>query len=99
VLGRMGAGVKIRGMFVYDHDVRSAAESMGLDRYQLVVGRNAGRDLLELQIPSSSVAGRDPAALVDAFRAAIKLTVTVVTVEDLDDSAAALVDARDIWDV
>lgn len=99
VLGRMGAGVKIRGMFVYEHDVRSAAESIGLERFQLVVGRREGRDLLELQVPLSSIADRDTATVVDAFRAAIKLTVTVVATDDLEDTAVALIDAREIWDV
>lgn len=98
VLGRVGAGVKIRGMFVYEHDVKSAAESVGLERYQLVVGRSEGRDLLELRIPATAVADDDVSVIVDAFRDAIKLTVKPVVTDELEISDAALVDARDIWD-
>lgn len=99
VLGRVGAGVKVRGMFVYEHDVRATAEALGLERYQVVVGRSDGRDLLELRIPTNAMGNSDTSRMIDAFRAAIKLTVTPVVTDDLEISDAALVDAREIWDM
>lgn len=98
VLGRVGPGVKIRGMFVYEHDVRSAAESVGLEDYQVVVGRSGGRDLLELRVPPNVVADEDIPKIVDVFRKAIKLTVALVATDGLDTTGAALVDAREIWE-
>lgn len=98
VLGRVGPGVKIRGMFVYEHDVRSAAESVGLEHYQVVVGRSGGRDLLELRVPPNVVADEDIPKIVDVFRKAIKLTVALVATDGLDTTGAALVDAREIWE-
>ena len=50
VLGRVGPGVKVRGMFVYEHHVRAALARHGLGAGRLVIRRVAGQDTLTLEI-------------------------------------------------
>lgn len=99
VLGRVGAAVKVRGMFVHPHQARAVAASLeqhGASGARFVVGHDAGRDVLVLEVVVAQ--GVDRAALVDAAarvtRDALRVRPEVRVVEVLEDDAV-LVDARD----
>lgn len=96
VTGRVGSGVKVRGMFVYEHDVSLAAEDCGLESFQLAVQRLNGQDQLLLRVGDDCAVDRDLAVAV-AFRSRIKLSVRLTRGSQIGDDAAVLVDERDIW--
>jgi phenylacetate-CoA ligase len=98
VLGRVGAAVKVRGMFVHPHQagqVLSALRGAGADSGRFVVGREGDKDVLRLELVASSGADRD--ALVDAAlertRAALRVRPEVELVDVVDEGL--LVDERD----
>lgn len=99
VLGRVGAAVKVRGMFVHPHQaalVVGALRDAGADRGRFVVERPGDKDVLRLELVA--VAGADPEALVAAAtqqtRDTLRVRPEVSLVESLVDDAV-LVDARD----
>jgi phenylacetate-CoA ligase len=99
VLGRVGAAVKVRGMFVHPHQagmVVSALRGAGADRGRFVVERPGDKDVLRLELVA--VDGADPAALVAAAtqqtRDTLRVRPEVSLVESLADDAL-LVDARE----
>ncbi|UER53341.1 phenylacetate--CoA ligase family protein [Kineosporiaceae bacterium SCSIO 59966] len=96
VLGRVGPGVKVRGMFVYEHQVGAALSRCGLDAGRLVIGRTAGQDTLTLQI-AEPLGAQQEAELVRVLREEIKLRADVEIVSELDPQSPLLVDAREIW--
>lgn len=96
VLGRVGPGVKVRGMFVYEHQVRTALSRCGLAAGRLVIGRTAGQDTLKLQIAEPLTEGQ-LADLSRTLREEIKLRAEVEIVPEIDAQAPLLVDAREIW--
>lgn len=96
VLGRVGPGVKIRGMFVYEHQVRTALSRYGLAAGRLMIGRTAGQDTLTLQI-AEPLTEDQQADLLRTLREEIKLRAEVEIVPEVDAQAPLLVDAREIW--
>ena len=99
VLGRVGAAVKVRGMFVHPHQaglVVGALRSSGADRGRFVVERPDDKDVLRLELVAAD--GADTEALVAAAtrqtRDTLRVRPEVHLVESLADDAV-LVDARD----
>lgn len=100
VLGRVGAAVKVRGMFLHPRQVQAAMrEVAGVASYRFVVDRVAHRDELRCEVVPQ--AGAQPeqvaAAVQDRVRSDLRLTAAVVTVNRIDDDAV-LADLRD-WSV
>lgn len=98
VLGRVGAAVKVRGMFVHPHQagqVVAALRGAGADSGRFVVGREGDKDVLLLELVASS--GADRGALVEAAveqtRAVLRVRPEVELVDALDEGV--LVDGRD----
>lgn len=96
VLGRVGPGVKVRGMFVYEHHVRAALSRHGLGVGRLVVRRAAGQDTLTLEIVEP-LSDEQQAALLRTLRDEIKLRAEIEIVPEVDAQNPQLVDAREIW--
>lgn len=99
VLGRVGAAVKVRGMFVHPHQagqVVGALRDEGASAGRFVVERSGDRDVLRLDIVASD--GADEAALVAAAtqqtRDSLRVRPEVRLVESLDDGDV-LVDTRE----
>jgi phenylacetate-CoA ligase len=98
VLGRVGAAVKVRGMFVHPHQagqVLGALRGAGAGEGRFVVEREGDKDVLRLELVMADGADRD--ALVDAAveqtRATLRVRPDVELVEAVDEGL--LVDARD----
>lgn len=98
VLGRVGAAVKVRGMFVHPHQagqVVAALRSAGAAAGRFVVERAADKDVLRLELVASDGADRD--SLVEAAERQTRDTLRVrpdVTIVDALDDQAVLVDTR-----
>jgi len=98
VLGRVGAAVKVRGMFVHPHQagqVLGALSEKGASAGRFAVDRVGDRDVLRLELVPSH--GADHQALVEAAeeqtRNALRVRPEVDLVEHVDDGV--LVDVRD----
>ncbi len=106
-LGRVGEGVKVRGMFVHPRELAAAlGGAVGVGRYRAVVRTGAeGRDQLavtvELAEEGGRIAGKEGRAEVEArlearLREAIRVraSVEVVSAGTIPSDAPALVDER-----
>lgn len=98
VLGRVGAAVKVRGMFIHPHqaaEVLRGLRDVGAGAGRYVVQHEGDRDLLRLELVADD--GADLAALSAAAeqrtRAALRVRPEVTVVDALSDGEA-LVDAR-----
>lgn len=98
VLGRVGAAVKVRGMFVHPHQagqVLAGLRDLGAGGGRFVVERVGDKDVLRLQLVASADADR--AALVDAAeertRSTLRVRPEVELVEAVDEGV--LVDGRE----
>jgi len=98
VLGRVGAAVKVRGMFIHPHqarDVVSALMAEGASAARFVVGRTADRDVLRLEIAGGT---GDSEKLTEAgeriTRDLLRVRPEVVLVDAME-SGDVLVDGRD----
>lgn len=101
VLGRVGAAVKVRGMFIHPHqaaDVVSAVLAAGASAARFVVERPADRDVLRLEVVPVGGAdtGRVLAIAEQRSREALRVRPEVSFVDSLEDGPA-LVDDRS-WD-
>lgn len=101
VLGRVGAAVKVRGMFVHPHQagqVIAALRGRGAAGGRFVVERAGDKDLLRLELVATDGSDRD--ALVESAAQQTKDTLRVrpevILVDALEDEAV-LVDLRS-WD-
>ncbi|MBA0126243.1 phenylacetate--CoA ligase family protein [Haloechinothrix sp. YIM 98757] len=97
VLGRVGAAVKVRGMFLHPRQVDSAMRDLaGVAGYRFVVERAAHRDELRCEIvPSAGVAGEQVAeAARERIKSALRFNTRVDIVDDLNGTDT-LVDQRD----
>lgn len=71
VLGRVGAGVKVRGMFIYPHQIEELARALpGVARIAARVDREEHRDSLILDVETGDPAAGD--ALEEAVAAAAR---------------------------
>ena len=97
-LGRVGEGVKVRGMFVHP---RELAGPLGSDpdvaRYQAVVSAEDGRDVFNVRVEAASGCVVDTAGLAGRIREAVQIRpgVEVVPPGSLPDDGLPLVDARE----
>lgn len=96
VLGRVGAAVKVRGMFLHPRQVEATMRGVsGVAAYQFVVNRDAHRDELRCDVvpePGES-AEQVVAAVRDQVRSGLRLTTDVRIATTIDDEAT-LVDLR-----
>jgi len=100
VLGRVGAAVKVRGMFVHPHqarDVLAGLADQGVTSGRFLVTRNEDRDVLTLQVVAD--AGADPHVVAETAarmtRAALRVRPQVEVVDSVPAGTAPLVDGRD----
>ena len=97
-LGRVGEGVKVKGMFVHPRELAAALESdPAVARYQAVVSADGARDVFTVRVEATPGAVVDPGTLAARIREAVKLrpVVEVVLTGTIADDARPLVDARD----
>ena len=97
-LGRVGEGVKVRGMFVHPRELAAAlGPDPAVARYQAVVSAKGARDVFTVRVEAA--AGRAIAAveLAGRIRDAVKIrpAVEVVPSGTIPDEARPLVDARE----
>ena len=96
-LGRVGEGVKVRGMFVHP---RELAVALGSDpavaRYQGVVSAEGARDVFTVRVETAPGRVVDATGLAARIREAVKIrpVVEVVGAGAIPDDARPLVDAR-----
>ena len=101
-LGRVGQGVKVRGMFLHPTQVASVLRKFPeIERHQSVVTRVDLVDQVTLQVVATGTEDAEALrkSLQTAARDALKfrLNVTVVSAADLPKDAPTLDDQRD-WD-
>jgi phenylacetate-CoA ligase len=100
--GRADEVTKVRGMFIHPRQADEiVARVGGVERYQVVVGREGHQDTLTLRVQLAS--GADPGAargrLETAIREVMKLrgTVDVVAAGAIGEGAKKIADTR-TWD-
>ena len=100
-LGRVGEGVKVRGMFVHPRELAGAlGAEAAVARHQAVVTEGAGgRDVLTVRIeaaPGAALGAGEVAALAARIREAVKVRAGVEVVEagTIGEGAGGVVDAR-----
>ncbi|MGH3470199.1 MAG: phenylacetate--CoA ligase family protein, partial [Thermocrispum sp.] len=99
VLGRIGAAVKVRGMFLHPRQLDLAMRDLdAVTAYRFVVDREDHRDELRCQIvPSAHAdAGEVAVAVAEKVRSSLRFATAVEIVTTLEDDHA-LVDLR-TWD-
>ena len=98
VLGRVGEGVKVRGMFVHPRELAGALESdPAVARYQAVVSADGARDVFTVRVEGATGHVIDPDGLAGRLREAVKIrpVVEVVPPGTIPDDSRPLVDARE----
>lgn len=99
VLGRVGAAVKVRGMFLHPQQVSAAMQDVdGVASYRFLVDRVEHRDELRCEVlPAPGAEGeRVAAAVKERVRSALRFKTDVVIVNSLEDNEV-LRDLRN-WD-
>ena len=97
-LGRVGEGVKVRGMFVHPRELAAALEpDPAVARYQAVVSADGARDVFTVRVEAAPGRVVDAAALAGRIREAVKIrpAVEVVPSGTIPPEARPLVDARE----
>ena len=97
-LGRVGEGVKVRGMFVHPRQLASVfGGEAEVARYQAVVWSDGGRDELRVKVEPAPEASVDVEALAGRIRSAVQLRAEVRVVEagTIEEGARPLVDERE----
>ena len=97
-LGRVGEGVKVKGMFVHPRELAAALGSdPAVARYQAVVTADGARDVFTVRVEAAPGAVVDKTALAARIREAVKLrpVVDAVPPGTIADDTRPLVDARD----
>lgn len=99
VLGRVGDGIKVRGLFVYPHQI---IETMGVfpevTKYQALVERNDHKDYLKMKVEIDGTS--PPDALVgiiqDKLKAVLRVTpqIDVVPMGSVPAGSPVLMDTR-----
>lgn len=98
-LGRVGEGVKVKGMFVHPRELAAVLDGdEEVTRYQAVVSTGAGGgDMLTVRVEAAPGSRPDAAELGGRIREAVKVRagVEVVPPCTIPDGARPLVDQRD----
>ncbi len=97
-LGRVGEGVKVRGMFVHPRELAAALGSdPAVVRYQAVVSAEGARDVFTVRVEAAPGRVIDAAGLAGRIREVVKIrpAVEVVPSGTIPDEARPLVDARE----
>jgi phenylacetate-CoA ligase len=96
LLGRVGEGVKVKGMFVHPRQLVHLLQNYPeVARYQGVVTREKHRDVFTVRLEAVPGANVDPEALAAALREALRIQVNVAVV-----SAGAIAkDAQPLMDI
>jgi phenylacetate-CoA ligase len=97
VLGRIGEGVKVRGMFLHPRQAAQVlAAEPGIAAYRLVIDRVEHRDTLRCEVVPAAGADTGLADRVqEAIRSRLRLGADVVCVPALDDGP--IFDDRRVW--
>lgn len=100
VLGRTGAAVKVKGMFLHPSQAAAVMAGLdGVDDYRFVIGRENHVDTLRCEIVAS--ADGDPSALTERVgqrvRDGLRFRADVVAVPRLTPGDGPLLDVRE-WD-
>ena len=96
-LGRVGEGVKVKGMFVHPRELAAAlARDPAVARYQAVVTDEGARDVFTVRVEAAPGAVVDESELTASIREAVKIrpVVVVVGAGGLPVDARLLVDSR-----
>ncbi len=96
-LGRVGEGVKVRGMFVHPRQLAGAlGDDPTVDRYQGVVTTDGRDDSLVVSVEPADGATLDVDGLTHALARAlgVRLTVESVPAGSIPEDARALIDSR-----
>ena len=96
-LGRVGEGVKVRGMFVHPRELTAAlADEPSVGRFAATVTEAGGRDVLTVRVAPASGCDPDPTALAARIREAVgvRAEVEVAPPGSIPDDAPALADRR-----
>jgi phenylacetate-CoA ligase len=98
VLGRVGAAVKVRGMFLHPRQAAAVVDGVdGVDRWRFVIDRVEHKDELSCEVLVR--AGADgpavAAAVAERVRSGLRFASTVRVVDELPDDAAPIEDRRD----
>jgi len=97
VLGRVGAAVKVRGMFVHPHQARELIgrlAALGVTGGRFVVDRHGDKDVLRLELVTDSAA--DGAQIIEA---AVERTREHLRVRPQVELVTAVPDENVLWDV
>ncbi len=100
VLGRTGAAVKVKGMFLHPAQIAPVMDSVpGVADYRFVIGRENHVDTLRCEVVPA--AGVEAAQLVEALgarvREGLRFRADVVAVEELSAGDGPILDTRD-WE-
>lgn len=97
VLGRVGEGVKVRGMFVYPHHVQGALSGVdGLG--ELVIDREGQQDVVVLRV-AGDLGEDETEAIGHRFRELAKVRAVVERVGEGDIASPGVIrDVRDVWE-
>ena len=96
-LGRVGEGVKVKGMFVHPRELaRALGSDPAVARYQGVVTAEGARDVFTVRVEATPGGVVDASALAASIREAVKIrpVVEVVGAGTIPSGARLLVDAR-----
>lgn len=96
-LGRVGEGVKVKGMFVHPRQLATTlASDPTVGRFQGVVSAENHHDTLTVRVEPASGAVPDPDALQERLQAVVKLrlAVEVVSPGTIGEAEGVLVDRR-----
>ncbi len=96
-LGRVGEGVKVRGMFVHPRELAAAlGPDPSVSRYQAVVSADGARDIFTVRVEPAPGAAPDPARLASRVREAVKIrpVVEVAPPGTIPREARPLLDVR-----
>lgn len=93
-LGRVGEGVKVRGMFVHPRQLAAVLDTEpSVHRYQGVVTSEGHRDVLTVMVESDEIEVPALAALIEEATN-LRVAVTSVPSGTIEEGAKLLVDAR-----
>ena len=98
VLGRSGAAVKVRGMFLHPRQASAVLAGVpGVARWRFVIDRVEHRDDLGCEIVVAEGADDETVAadVADRIRSGLRFSCAVTSVADLPEDAAPITDRRD----